>query len=412
MKREAALSAFMKIWEQLFSTPVHLDSALSKQPPAFKAYLARSLHSILMRPTSLAQEVGVGIKSGEPWSLIPQEFKQWRSAQLMSERLWEMRADGDLKEYESFPEDFPPHLIEAWTKEWGEKVSHALMKTLSQDAPLGIRVSRHFNRKEILASLSSVIPVPAALSDLAPYGIRIRSYAQILGTDAFKKGAFEIQDEGSQVMALFALWPELFSSYLKSEPSSVKSLNISAPKDAPSWTVVDACAGAGGKTLALADAISGKGQVFAYDTSEKKIAALKRRASRAGLRNIKGVVVTEGKEEELISKFRRRADVVLVDAPCSGWGVLRRNPDIKWRQKPDVLERMPKIQARLLSLYSELVAPGGRLVYGVCTFRKAETVDITKEFVLARPEFKPGQGGFLGPGPCDGFYMQVFQRAK
>ncbi|HAR43495.1 MAG TPA: hypothetical protein DCS07_12825, partial [Bdellovibrionales bacterium] len=169
-------------------------------------------------------------------------------------------------------------------------------------------------------------------------------------------------------------------------------------------------AGAGGKTLALADALQGRGRVFAYDTSAPKLTALRRRVSRGEFTNIQTIALQEGHEEDTIGKFRKRADVVLVDAPCSGWGVLRRNPDIKWRQTPEVRARMPQIQKRLLLVYSSLVAPGGRLIYGVCTFRKAETTAIVDEFLSEQPEFERAQGGYLGPESSDGFFMQAFVR--
>jgi 16S rRNA (cytosine967-C5)-methyltransferase len=175
---------------------------------------------------------------------------------------------------------------------------------------------------------------------------------------------------------------------------------------------VDACAGAGGKSIALADALKGKGRIFAYDTSLKKLQALRRRATRAGLNNIQAVQVEEGNEAAIVNQFNGTAQVVLVDAPCSGWGVLRRNPDIKWRQSSEVLLKMPEIQFRLLSQYSNLVSVGGRLVFGVCTFRKEETVNIVKRFLASHSNFSPQEGGFLGPGPCDGFFMQAFTRVK
>ena len=182
------------------------------------------------------------------------------------------------------------------------------------------------------------------------------------------------------------------------------------PRVKSSYTVVDACAGAGGKSLAIADALGGKGKVFAYDTSIKKLQALRRRASKTQLRNIHAAPVVEGAEEAHVEPFRETADLVLVDAPCSGWGVLRRNPDIKWRQSKEVLDRMPKIQLRLLSVYSRLVAPGGRLVFGVCTFRMAETREVVQEFLSQNPDFTAQEGGFFGPGPCDGFFMQSFSK--
>jgi 16S rRNA (cytosine967-C5)-methyltransferase len=164
--------------------------------------------------------------------------------------------------------------------------------------------------------------------------------------------------------------------------------------------------------LALADLLKGKGRVYAYDTSLGKLQALRRRAKRAGLNNIQVTEVEDVTSSEahgetsVVAKFRNQADVVLVDAPCSGWGVLRRNPDIKWRQKKEVLMRMPEIQLKILKEYAELVRPGGRLVYGVCTFRPEETTQVIREFLRAHPQFQAREGGYLGPGPMDGFFMQ------
>jgi 16S rRNA (cytosine967-C5)-methyltransferase len=160
----------------------------------------------------------------------------------------------------------------------------------------------------------------------------------------------------------------------------------------------------------MADVLKGRGRIFAYDVSAKKLQALTRRMTRAGLNNIQTIVLEEGKESEKLAKFKESADLVLVDSPCSGWGVLRRNPDIKWRQDAQSLERMPQIQKRLLQEYSHLVAPGGRLVYGVCSFRQAETTQIVESFLRENSHFDSIEGGYFGPGPCDGFFMQAFVR--
>jgi 16S rRNA (cytosine967-C5)-methyltransferase len=177
--------------------------------------------------------------------------------------------------------------------------------------------------------------------------------------------------------------------------------------------VVDACAGAGGKSLALADLMRGQGRLFSYDISAPKLQALRRRATRAGVNNVQAVQVVEGAELQSLAQFEKSADRVLVDAPCSGWGVLRRNPDIKWRQSAEALQRFPALQLRLLEAYSTLVAPGGTLVFGTCTFRKAETTEVVEKFLQKHgSSFCKGPGGFLGPGSSDGFFMQSFQRTS
>jgi len=413
-KAAAVFKGFSELWSNLFATPVHLDSALSKQPTSVKSILAQILPTILLKPASLAEALGVGVQPEEPWSFDTKKLGQWRPAQLMAERIYEMMTQGVL-EVDPMKEDFPPQMIAEWKASWGQDVLVELVDTLAREAPLSLRASRRAGAQGLLTALTSGtrLPVRVELSNLVPLGVRLSGYAPVLGTESYQKGAFEIQDEGSQFMALFALWPERYGALLKDRPGKVPKLEFPAPpppKDPAAWTVIDACAGAGGKSLAMGDAMKGKGRIYSYDTSALKLQALRRRATRAGLNNIQAVAVKEGSESEVVSRFKRTAQVVLVDAPCSGWGVLRRNPDIKWRQAESVLTRMPEIQLRLLNQYSELVAPGGRLVYGVCTFRKAETLDIVRQFLEKNPKFKAQEGGFLGPGPCDGFFMQAFTK--
>ncbi len=413
-KAAAVFKGFSELWTRLFTSRIHLDSGLSKQSPQIKSILAQILPSILLRPASLAEVLGVGVMEGEPWSLDEKKLPDWRPAQLMAERIYELMTQGGAK-CEPLKEDFPPEMISEWEASWSATTVKDLVNTLGREAPLSLRASRKVGAQALLAGLTSTGPLPvrAELSTLTPLGIRLGGYVPVLGTEWYKKGGFEIQDEGSQFMALFALWPERYGSLLKDRPGKIQNLELPAPplpKDPPAWVVIDACSGAGGKALAISDALKGKGRVYAYDTSEVKLQALRRRATHAGLNNIQAVHVTEGSELETIHQFKATAQIVLVDAPCSGWGVLRRNPDIKWRQTKEVLTRMPEIQFRLLSQYSQLVAPGGRLIYGVCTFRQAETRHVIDRFIAENPKFTVQEGGYLGPGPCDGFFMQSLVR--
>jgi 16S rRNA C967 or C1407 C5-methylase (RsmB/RsmF family) len=413
-RREAVLKSFQKVWSDLFMTPVHLDSALSKQPKNVKGILAQILPTILLKPVSQAQALGIGLPPEEPWALGGPKLANWRPAGLMAERLHEaLTARPSMPQ--AIPEDFPPRFRKEWEQDWGSAGAEELARALSSPPPLSLRASRSTGAERLKVSLEEggKLPVRAETSRVSVLGLRLAGYVPILGTKSFERGEFEIQDEGSQVMALFALWPETFAGVLQPAPGPAgaqDTMPVLPSVPTKSWTVIDACAGAGGKTLAMADALGGKGRVFAYDTSLKKLQALKRRASRAGLRNIHTLAVEEGKEATALKKFHGTADSVLVDAPCSGWGVLRRNPDIKWRQPADTLTRMPALQQRILKQYSVLVAPGGWLVYGVCTFRKAETTEVTRLFLEENQDFDAGPGGYLGPDPCDGFYMQAFRR--
>ena len=334
-----------------------------------------------------------------------------------------MMAEG-IPEVNAIAEDFPPAMIEEWMSSWGKEITMNLVKVLSQEPPLSLRANLKTGQSVLLKDLTqgSRLPVKAELSSFAPFGVRLSGYAPVLASESYKSGCFEIQDEGSQLMALFALSPSKYGRFLKSVPAEVEGRSpvkmelwdakqVSRVQTSRPLTVIDACAGAGGKTLAMADALKGKGRVYAYDTSEKKLQALRRRVTRANLNNVQAVLVQEGQEEKAAGKFKKTADIVLVDAPCSGWGVLRRNPDIKWRQNQETLDRMPLIQLRLLSFYASLVAPGGHLVFGVCTFRKSETLEVCEKFLKSHSEFTELEGGFLGPGPCDGFFMQAFRRS-
>lgn len=415
MTPEQLREAFSEVWAELFSSPVHLDSLLSKQTPARKALLAQLMPQVLLRPVALAESLGIGVPEGEPWSLSMAEIARWRPAALIAERLHAMLDRGGVQ-VEAVRDDVPKRFYSEWEADWGNDVAQSLVRSLTDAAPLSLRVSRTTTPAHLIQALTAarLLPVKAQASRISPKGVCLDGFVRLMQTREYERGDFEIQDEGSQVMSLFALWPEIFAPLLTPTPGA--EIHIAEPPrlgESKPWTVVDACAGAGGKSLAIADALEGKGRVYAYDTSDKKLQALRKRAKRMGLNNIQSALVTDGSEIELVKRFRRRADIVLVDAPCSGWGVLRRNPDIKWRQSEEARLKMPELQLRLLKVYSDLVRPGGRLVFGLCTFRKPETLGVVERFSAEHPDFKLGKGGFLGPagvGRSDGFFMQEWVR--
>lgn len=410
--------AFDALWTRLFSTPIHLDSALSRAPDHLKSTLAELVPLLLKRPKSLAGYLGVKLSLEEPWEMSADELAEWPTARLLAERLFrQWRKDPRFKEDgRGIPADYPFPMVDEWRREFGAKVMDELVSVLAEDAPLSLRASRRKGRDNVLSELndSGDFPIRARASQHAPLGFYFPGYVRVMGHKLFREGAYEIQDEGSQVMSLFALWPEEFLPLLRKVPGSCRRWpkERELPDPPRSFTVIDACAGAGGKTLAMADALEGKGQVFAYDISEKKLAALKQRARRMGLHNVKTLPLEEGKESEAIRKFHENADSVLIDAPCSGWGVLRRNPDVKWRQDFATLERLEQLQARLLDTFAPLVKKGGTLTYGVCTFRKSETSRQVDQFLKRHPEFDSIGGGYYGPGPSDGFFFHAFRRKK
>jgi 16S rRNA (cytosine967-C5)-methyltransferase len=411
-------AAFDQLWNLLFTSPVHLDSALSKAPPSQKSALAEISRLLLQRPHSLAHFLRFHLSEDEPWSLEREDLPQWPTARAMAERLFHTwkRDPYFHEEGRAVPNDYPEWMTSEWRRDFGDQVATELVIALGKQAPLSLRASRRQGRDNVLSALndSREIPIRARASTHAPFGFYFDEYVPVLGHPLFREGGYEIQDEGSQLMALFALWPETFLPMLRKIPSACRDWpkGKEVPEAPKSFTVIDACAGAGGKTLAMADALLGRGKVFAYDVSAKKLEALRKRAKRFGLHNIQTLALTENEEEKAIAKFRGSADRVLVDAPCSGWGVLRRNPDAKWRQEYESLDRLVGLQARLLDVYAPLVKAGGILTYGVCTFRKDETSAQAAAFLARHPEFESVGGGYFGPGPSDGFYFHAFRRKE
>jgi 16S rRNA (cytosine967-C5)-methyltransferase len=179
----------------------------------------------------------------------------------------------------------------------------------------------------------------------------------------FRDGLVEVQDEGSQLLA----W-------------------LLAPRRGE--MIADYCAGAGGKTLALAMLMRGTGRIYAMDVSARRLAALGARAARAGITNVHSVALS-GDRDPRVKRLAGKLDRVLVDAPCSGFGTLRRNPDLKWRQGPQAVAELVQKQRAILRAASVLVKPGGRLVYATCSILKEENEAIADDFAAAHPQFTP-----------------------
>ncbi|MCP9626460.1 RsmB/NOP family class I SAM-dependent RNA methyltransferase [Rhodopseudomonas palustris] len=260
--------------------------------------------------------------------------------------------------------DYPEWLDDQFAALFGaERAAEAA--AMASRAPLDLRVNTlKGKRDKVLASLKHL---GAAETPWSPLGLRIA-----LGADArnpgiqaeqdFIKGAVEVQDEGSQLAAL-----------------------LSGAK--PGEQVIDLCAGAGGKTLALAAMMQGKGRLIATDSDKRQLAPIHDRLSRAGVHNAE-VRAPKGDADPL-ADIKASADLVLVDAPCTGTGTWRRNPDAKWRMRPGALEIRLKDQAEVLARAARLVKPGGRIAYVTCSVLPAENVEQVRAFVAAHPDFTP-----------------------
>jgi 16S rRNA (cytosine967-C5)-methyltransferase len=206
----------------------------------------------------------------------------------------------------------------------------------------------------------------------SPAGIRLEAKPAINRHELFRDGLVEVQDEGSQLLA----W-------------------LLAPRRGE--MVADYCAGAGGKTLALGMLMRGAGRLYALDVSAKRLAALGPRAARAGLNNVHSIVLS-GENDARTRRLAGKIDRVLVDAPCSGFGTLRRNPDLKWRQGPQAIDELAAKQGRILGAAARLVKPGGRLVYATCSLLREENDAIADAFAAAHAQFQPLDCGELLAG--------------
>jgi len=258
--------------------------------------------------------------------------------------------------------DLPDWLWERLTAQYGEQEALALARSLHAAAPLDIRVNTvKATREEVLEQFGKD-RIEATPTPYAPNGLRMQSKIALNRQPMFMDGKIEVQDEGSQLLA-----------------------QLVAPRRGE--MVADFCAGAGGKSLALGALMRNTGRLYAFDVSEKRLHNLGQRLKRSGLSNLHSQVIAserDAKLKRLIGKFDR----VLVDAPCSGLGTLRRNPDLKWRQTPQDVEELTGKQVSILQSASRLVKPGGRLVYATCSLLREENEAIVEAFLAANPEFE------------------------
>jgi 16S rRNA (cytosine967-C5)-methyltransferase len=233
------------------------------------------------------------------------------------------------------------------------------LAALSDRAPLDLRVNRLKGEHD--AALAS-IPGATALPH-APGGLRLPAGTPVEQLEAFRLGQIEVQDEGSQIVGM-------------------------AAGAEPGMAVVDLCAGAGGKSLALAAAMADRGTLLACDTDRGRLSRLPARAERAGASLLEPRLITPARAAEALADWRDRADVVLVDAPCSGTGTWRRNPEARWRLTPERLDRLVATQHRLLALAAGLVKPGGALVHIVCSLLDEEGAGQVDRFLAEHPGWR------------------------
>lgn len=321
------------------------------------------------------------------WAILKgHRLPDWEEFSLTPERRIKGRFD-ELSKIRKFRESIPDWLDDTGLSELGElweKEIHAL----NQPAEVILRANTlKIEPGPLRTRLESEGIVTERIKGF-PTALRLKERQNVFASNSFKEGLFEVQDASSQLVAPFL-----------------------APQSG--MRVIDACAGAGGKSLHLACLMENKGQIIALDIYPQKLHELKRRARRNGIHNIETRLVDSTK---VTKKLRAKADKVLIDAPCSGLGVLRRNPDSKWKMTPDFLTEIKQKQREILLQYSKLVKPGGELVYATCSILPSENeqqiqaflnTEEGKGFTMIREQrilvHKTGN---------DGFYMALMQRSK
>lgn len=315
------------------------------------------------------------------------ELPDWKQIEPTPTRRIKGKFD-ELSGIRKYRESIPDWLDEMGVKELGEEVWEKEIHALNQQAPVVLRTNKLKTTREELQKALSKDGIETEFIKDYPDALQLKERANVFKTEAFKNGLFEVQDASSQLVAEF----------LEVEPG---------------MRVVDTCAGAGGKTLHLAALMDNKGQLIATDIYENKLKELKRRARRAGAHNIDPRAIDSSK---VIKKLYGSADRVLIDAPCSGLGVLSRNPDAKWKLQPEFIETLKLTQEEILKQYSRIVKDGGKMVYATCSVLPSENQEQVEKFLASEEgksfSLKKDRKILSSETGYDGFYMALLEKNK
>ncbi|WP_297815107.1 methyltransferase domain-containing protein [uncultured Polaribacter sp.] len=311
------------------------------------------------------------------------KLPDWKYFENAPERRIKGRFD-QVQAIRKIKESIPDWLDAVGVEELGVKWDKEIT-ALNIQAPVVLRANTLRTTRLGLEKSLNENEIETIVDEKYPDALILKERKNVFRTDAFKSGLFEVQDASSQLVASF--------------------LDVK-----PGMRVVDTCAGAGGKTLHLAALMENKGQIIAMDIYAGKLKELKRRAKRAGAHNITPRLIESTKT---IKKLKESADRVLIDAPCSGLGVLKRNPDAKWKLQPEFIDNIRKTQEEILESYSRLVKRGGKMVYATCSILPSENEQQVEKFLENNSDFKlvkenkvsPSESGF------DGFYMALLEKS-
>jgi len=336
--------------------------------PRERAFIAEAGYAVLRRKRSLAAWIGSECTTKQ--LVLAALVRHCGVSQRMLEAGISKRDADWLAEFKAKPEpvltlaeqtDLPDWLVERLGALMPEAELLALSRILNQPAPLDLRVNALKVRRDDVLTRFEQEGIAAKACPFAPEGIRLSGKPSLAKHPLFLDGSIEVQDEGSQLLG-----------------------HLLAPKRGE--MVVDFCAGAGGKTLLLGALMRSTGRLYAFDVSDKRLAKLKPRLARSGLSNVHPAVIAHENDTH-VKRLAGKCDRVLVDAPCSGLGTLRRNPDLKWRQTPQSVAELTVKQAAILAAAAKLLKPGGRLVYATCSLLPEENAQIVDAFLAAHPAF-------------------------
>lgn len=386
---EAVIAGLQEIFDEKKYADKVIEKILKSNPrwgARDRRFIAETIYDIvrwyrLFRELAHAEE-------NEYWKLLAvwclwnkTEFPDWEEMKGVDRKKVLARYE-EVKSERKIRESIPDWMDELGEREMGVNWTNEL-EALNESAAVVLRTNTlKISRHELQQQLEEENIITEAPADY-PDGLLLEQRQNIFTRQAFKDGLFEVQDAGSQLIAPFL---------------QVK----------PGMRVVDACAGAGGKTLHLAALMNNQGRIIAMDTEEWKLTELKKRARRAAVGNIETRLIESSKT---IKRLENSADRLLLDVPCSGLGVLKRNPDAKWKLTPDFIDRVRELQQHILQDYSNMIKAGGALVYSTCSLLPSENEEQVKKFLLANSNFELEEEKSSMPSAgFDGFYMARMKR--
>ncbi len=373
MHPKALLDESTRLIEKVFKFDHPADAVVARHfrenkalGPRERATLSDTVYAVLRERLKLEWLARSG--TGSKWRRLailgfPGDRDFLKSALTDPEKTWldtcARVTDGDF--LAPHRHNLPEWLAQALRDQVGKEFD-ALATSLNQPAPLDLRVNTLKMKRDAAVTELKAAGLAAQATPFSPWGVRLQDKANLGKLPLFINGGIEVQDEGSQLLALLM--------------------------DAKRGEMVaDFCAGAGGKTLAIGASMRNSGRLYAFDTSAHRLDAIKPRLARSGLSNVHPVAIAHERDER-VKRLAGKMDRVLVDAPCSGLGTLRRSPDLKWRQTPETVAAQAELQGRILASAARLVKPGGRLVYATCSLLSQENEAVAGAFTREHPDFE------------------------